>query len=466
MAMADSSNPFAQFSEGMNSGVTWAQNQTHLDLQRQQVQQQQQQFQEMQRQFNVKVGSQLFDEMGQIALQPPGEVKNERIKALQGFAQQSGINMDPTWFAALKDQSYQPKWSDLVQGFNGMKVDNPAAFDDAMSRYSTAFGQPATLGLFEKYAQGIQMVRAAKIRADASTQNAQTSADARMYGADQSLKATANRIDAGYIKNAQGTYDKQVFKPTAFVLDSASRALDLINKIQDPNTPDDEKVKANKQVRTLIAGEEARLFTQKSNFGEGTQGAMAVDTWATRFGDLAQKVTNEPTDTLSDDFLNQAKTLYSGFSQSFMEAHDRQASTLLGGSTDAQKQAVTGRAKAFQKQYGKKFGKWSGPGLDTGDDAGGTAGGGSSSVGTGADGTGAGSAAASGTPASGAGAAPSPSAASQAPASPTPTPAKAQAAQKLRQLYQQAKPGPEKAALAQKIQGAFSPQERQFWGLP
>lgn len=356
-------NPFGAAQEGLNQGHQWAHDQAQLDVQRQQVQNQTDQVQQMKKEFDVKVGDQYFNEMADLAGMPNGPVKKARMQDLQDHAQQAGIALHPSMVASLGDENFTIPWAQLKEGFTGMKTDNPNAWNTAMEKIRTVMGNKASLTDFDKALQGINTVRAASVRAEASKENAQTSATATIQRAKIGAEATQNRITTGMIKNAQGTYDKAV-QPITFALDGVARAKGLIEQAQDPNTPEDKRVALSKQIRTVLSNEEARLVTGKQNFGEGTASNMSVDTYAAKAKDLWSKIKDEPEDTISDANLNQMKNFYDELAGAYMEGHDRMANSKLGGSTDAQKQAIIGRAQALQKQYGKKFGKWGGPGLD------------------------------------------------------------------------------------------------------
>jgi hypothetical protein len=155
------------------------------------------------------------------------------------------------------------------------------------------------------------------------------------------------------MRSAQKSYDNEL-KPIKFALDGAARALDLINN---------DKIKTNKQVRTLLAEEEAKLVTGKANYAEGTAERVAIDTFAGRAKDLMAKFTENPEDTISKENLGQVRAVYQELADTYMQSHDRMANTLLGGSDETQKKTIQGRAQAFQKQYGKRFGEWKGGGI-------------------------------------------------------------------------------------------------------
>lgn len=348
--------------QGVNQGANWAASQASLNLQKQSHDLQMQQFKQQKREFDVKIGQQMFGELTDVALMPNGEVKNARMEGLKSFAQQSGIPFDDTWTASLKDKNFQPKWAELVSAMSSVQIKNPEAFEEAMSRMVAMGGQKASLGLLEQVVKGANLVTTANIKANTAEKVANIGAGARVESAGIAAGATVNRIESTDRRMAQKTYDQQN-KPIAFALDGAARAMSLLDAVQNPKSEDD-RIRATKQFRTLLAGEEARLYTQKSNFGEGTQEAIAINSYAGKFKDLMSQVADEPVDTVSPENLQQARNLYKELSDTYMQAHDRMASSIIGGSTPAQTEAIRGRAAAFQKQYGKKFGGWKGEGVE------------------------------------------------------------------------------------------------------
>lgn len=361
-AFALSSSAGESMQKGMNEGASWAAKQASLDLQRQDLAEQRAQHDEMKRQFQVTLGKQMFSDMTEVALMNTGEVKNARMKGIESFAKQSGLPFDDTWTASLKDANFQPKWSELYTSMTGLQSKDPKAFDDSMSKITDLFGQKATLGIMEKGISGANMMNTAAVRAQATQQAAETSAAARVKAAQLGKEGRQATVDSGFIKAGQKSYDTEV-KPIRFALEGAGRAMDLIKAVENPKS-EETRIKSTKQLRSILANEEARLVTQKSNFGEGTAEAMQIDSYASRAKDLVNKIADEPGDTLSPENLTQAKNLYSELVENYMGAHDRLANNLLGGATESQKEAVQGRAKKFQEQYGKKFGGWKGDGVE------------------------------------------------------------------------------------------------------
>ena len=154
---------------------------------------------------------------------------------------------------------------------------------------------------------------------------------------------------------------------------------------------------------------------------------------------------DEPEDTVSPENLKQARMFYTDLAGQYMNAHDRLATQQIGGATAAQREAILGRAKQFQKSYEKAFGGWKGEGIQLPSEDGDNS-------------------SQSGAAAPAQQQAPSAPPKSQA-AGASITPKQLQAAQAIRQKLQTLQPGAEKDHLLLQIQ-RIDPELRKKVGLP
>lgn len=358
--------------QGAQTGLNWAQGQANLDIQRQHVQNQADQLEQMKKEFNTKIGDAYFNEMSDIATLPNGPVKKARMEALKNHAGQSGVTLDDSMISSLNDENFQVNWAKLKEGMTGVKTSDPDLYNQAMSQFTSVMGQKASLPLFEKAIQGADMLQIAAARNQTARDNNAATNAAGLQKAQISAGARYAQLEASNVKSGQQGYEK-VIAPIRFALEGGSRAKDLINQAMDPNTPAEKKIALTSQIRTVLANEEARLVTGKANFGEGTAANMQVGGFYSSAHDFLNKLAplfdkdGRPVDTIPPGMLEQMGNFYDDLTGAYMEAHDRAANAQLGGALPAQKKAILGRAKAFQKQYGKKFGQWKGPGLDTGE---------------------------------------------------------------------------------------------------
>lgn len=340
-------NPFMGVSQGIASGVDWAHQQATVDLAKQNLQEQQKQHDEMKRQFNVKIGTQIYDEYNDVLGLPKGALKDQKLKSFKDTYAQAGIPINEDWIAAAKDQDFKVKWDQVVSAATGSKVSNPDAFNTAMENVRGIMGNKVTGDMTDKIIQGFAMAASLKTRNEAANERLNT-----RLGWQQTL---AGQKD--YAKVQAGV---------DFSLNGASRALSLIDNIEKETDPE-KKIKANKQLRGILANEAARLVTQKSNFGEGTASGMQIDSFAARATDLFSQIKNEPEDTISPAFLKQEKNLYLDLSKEYMQAHDRAVNTISPEGTPVkERNAILGRAGSFQKQIHQRFekyGGWQGEGI-------------------------------------------------------------------------------------------------------
>jgi hypothetical protein len=353
-------NPFNAGVQGVQEASDWAAQQSTIDIKRQQLQMEQEQHQLMKQEFHAKLGSQMMDSYNDFAVMPnESPLKKVKARNWKDTYTNAGV-MKPEdadeFVAAAQDPQIQQDWQKLYT--NVKDVNDPNFSKQLLAGAVSLFGGKAGLTLFKDTNDKILMAQAMRQR---GVEAAQIGAQAGIQKAEIGAGATRERIENVSRRASQRSYDQAV-TPIRTSLEGGKRALSLIDEVESAKDPD-ERLKATKQFRTLLANEEARLVTQKSNYGEGTAANVAIDSFASRAKDLAGKVLDEPEDTVSPENLKQARLFYTELSGQYMNAHDRLATQQLGGATAAQRKAILGRAQQFQKSYAKAFGGWKGEGI-------------------------------------------------------------------------------------------------------
>jgi hypothetical protein len=348
----------------LNSGHQWAMDKANLDIKRQQQQVQLQQAQDLHQEFQSKVDTQMVNEYKDWVGMVPGKLKETLADQWQDKWTRAGRPPKDTWIAAGKDQTFAPQIGQVLGAIAGphFTPELQAAVNQTIGNVATAMGREEfTEKMLSGSQQALSLLNAARMRGEYMIKGTELRNEQSDTNSKRTLEGKMSQLEASNIKSGQQTYDKAVV-PISFALDGISRMEGLMDKAEKG------EIKTNKQFRSLLSNEAARVATQKSNYGEGTAEAMAIDSYYARLKDLISKVDNQPEDTLSPDFIKQERSVFDEMKGQYMAQHDRMANSKLGGAIPAQRKAIIARAQAFQKQYGKKFGKWEGPGLELGDE--------------------------------------------------------------------------------------------------
>ena len=206
--MAD--DTFSSIAQGMqagnqaySSGQQWAQNAFGLQLKKQEVQQQYDQHQLMQKQFTTNTYGNLIDRMSNVATMAKGPVKDSHIDQLRDFAEQAQLPVDDTWFASLKDETYQPKWSALgkAMGFSDQQSDS---FHQYMESARSVLGQPAMLDVMDHAIQGFSSIEAGKMRAAGYA----AMAAPKIAGAENSIQTSVLAPMKAHLENFTSVMNK------------------------------------------------------------------------------------------------------------------------------------------------------------------------------------------------------------------------------------------------------------------
>lgn len=350
--------------EGIKTGAgivqnaqDWAGNQMQLDLQRQNIQNQQDQLAQHKKEFQVAQGRQIYDMMTDASMELGEDVKRDKIKGIESFAKEAGVNIDSTWLASLKDKHYQPKYSELIKAVQS-GADNPAALDAFFQRMTNALGSKATMGLLEKSITGIQTINAVQLKAAASQNVAEIGAKARVEAAQVQGATRQQNLTYRTEKEVRSDLNSKLKSPE-FMFQSIKR---FNNLLEAPQTTD---LKATTQWASKLANEMSILETGGRGItSEGSRERGLVDTYAQRFAAFKQKLKNAPQDAVAPAFVDQMRAEVNEMKKAWMDTTDASLSSMTGGAYENQQRIIEDRHKAFTKQYGGLLGGWEGVGLE------------------------------------------------------------------------------------------------------
>lgn len=347
-------NPFLagveQYDKAYNTAAGFAVQSANLQIQKQRTELEQQQIKQIRDKFNAEMGKQLFQDFGTISQMKNGPLKKQQLEAKKQYYQQAGIPIDESWWAGAEDPQFQVDYANLVTQGNKAQVADPEGFNMAMAQVIAATGNQFAPDMLSKSMQGFMSLQrqAEQNKTKIKTTEMQTEA---------MKEATRNRIETTNVRAAQRSWEKGI-EPIRFILEGANRAVGIIENYE--NAPEDKKIQLTKQIKTVLANEEARLVTGKANFGEGTAESMAVDTYATRLREFMNKLSDDPNTVISGEQINQLRNFYDELSDQYMGAADRLAESMKGGRTPEQIKSIEGAHDTFKETYKKKFGRWPG----------------------------------------------------------------------------------------------------------
>lgn len=346
------SKSLAPVTQGINNGNDYALTKASLDIQQQHATAQLGQMQELKRMNDIHVGELKFNDLSQASLMENGEHKTAWIKARDEYWDQTGSPMKPTWWAMTKDNAYRDAMSSVAQGFLDQKAVDPKTWGDNIAQVaSMTANQEFVPDFLSKAQQGINMMKTAGIRADATVQAAGINAEAK--------KAT---VSTGLMKSSQGAYEKAT-QPIRMVMEGGLRARSMLQEGMKP----DGSIVITPQVIHFMGSEEERLNAQKNNTSEGGVAAATQASWAQGLKGILQQAKDAPEGVLSPANAKQMMAVFDHQLDQYAAQHDTVATSLAAGSTDVQKQVIGQKAKAFQSQYSKRIGRWAGDGVDMGD---------------------------------------------------------------------------------------------------
>lgn len=160
----EASNAIAnQVNTSVATGAQWAQGQAALDLKKQSLQMERQQHDEMKRQFQIKVGQDLHAMIGDAVTEYEGPVKKAKIAAIQQFAEQAQIQLDPTQVASWSDETYKPPLGKLFK-LVGATDAQSAAGEAYFSSVIPHIGQKASLSEIEKALSAMSIANAKQMQ--------------------------------------------------------------------------------------------------------------------------------------------------------------------------------------------------------------------------------------------------------------------------------------------------------------
>lgn len=167
----------------------------------------------------------------------------------------------------------------------------------------------------------------------------------------------AANLDFRERNSAQQQYNN-LQKPNVQRLEGAARINDIWKGI------DSGKIKSNEAAKSLILSEIQRLETGSSNPAFEGQQQKEMATNAQALGEILQKWTGKPQDSVPKPVLDQLKNLSSSLGNEYMSAADSTADVLKQGMTPTQLSVINQKHQGLVNTYKKRFGYWGEPKAD------------------------------------------------------------------------------------------------------
>ncbi len=176
-----------------------------------------------------------------------------------------------------------------------------------------------------------------------------------MQGREATAANATDRMDTRMKQQAELAAQRQAnstqkdFVPR---LEGAARINDIWKAV------DSGKIKNNEAVKSLLVAEIQRLETGASNPAFGAQQQKEMATTAQGVGELVQRITGKPQDSVPPEIAKQIRELGSSLGHAYMEQADSAFDVLKSGANENQVPVFEQKHKALQDTYRKRLGYW------------------------------------------------------------------------------------------------------------
>lgn len=241
-------------------------------------------------------------------------------------------------------QAGQPVQNKLLLAMNDSNSPQNKAFQNMLKGFAPKGIDLSgvTIGMHGNYFPQLANVAMMGAMKGAMVNAMQERADVMKEGLNQRDTTTAQ---------SQAAHAANQFQPR---LEGAARIHDIFEGIKNGS------IKGNVAAKSLILSEIQRLETGASNPAFEGQTQKEMSTMAERLGELSQKLSGNPQDTVPPEVMNQLQTLSSDLGKNYMKQADSAYDVMSAGARPGQKSVLNAQRQALHDTYRPRFGFWHG----------------------------------------------------------------------------------------------------------